>query len=69
VATTLNKAVVREVHSRTFGPIVVKLTPEGFYLREKGRRTAFLLDYGHAYQHAVMMDVASKRLERKVRRG
>lgn len=43
------KKVAREVHAALHGALVVTMTAEGLYLREKGRRTAFLLSWGSAY--------------------
>lgn len=67
--TKLRRPVRREVASLHHGPLVVTLTEEGLYLREKGRRTAYLMPYGTAYQQAVQLKVQHDRQERKRQRG
>jgi hypothetical protein len=65
--------VRREVRTVRGAALIVTLAAEGIYLREKGRRTAFLLPYGVAYQRAASMaDDAERRakaIERKARRA
>jgi hypothetical protein len=49
-------SVTRECAALRSGrPLMVKLTPEGIYLREKGRRTSYLLPYGVGYMRAVWL--------------
>ena len=71
--TNLTKTVRRRVLSARGQPIVVALAPEGIWLREPRRRTAFLLPYGVAFQRAVSMAVEATRREkaaaRKARRA
>jgi hypothetical protein len=56
------KHQVRRVVSTTRGDVlVVALAPEGIWLRERGRRTAFLLPYGDAYMRAVRLHVDHER--------
>lgn len=57
-------------------PLVVELKPEGVYLREKGRRTGYLVPYGVAYITGARLEAdrirrekLAKRQERKALRG
>jgi hypothetical protein len=47
--------VRREVRTARGQSLVITLAPEGAWIREKGRRTAFLMPYGVAYTRAAMM--------------
>lgn len=71
--TTLNRPVRRKVATVRGDALVVALTPEGIWLREPRRRTAFLLPYGAAFQRAVQMHVDAERrakaAARKARRA
>ena len=49
--------------------IVVALGREGLIVREKGRRTRFILPYGIAYLSAVRLEVARRAAERSPARG
>lgn len=76
MATLVTKSkVTREVPplSARSRPYIVTLVPEGIQLREKGRRTAYLMPYGHAYVGAARLHADAERrrkaLERKLRRG
>lgn len=60
--------VRREVRTVRGQALVVTLAPEGAWIREKGRRTAFLLPYGTAYQYAARMAVDAAKREKKARR-
>jgi hypothetical protein len=60
--------VRREVSTGRGQALVVTLSPEGAWIREKGRRTAFLLPYGVAYQYAARMAVDAAKRERKDKR-
>jgi hypothetical protein len=60
--------VRREVRTTRGQALVVTLAPEGAWIREKGRRTAYLMPYGVAYQCAARMAVDAKRREKKARR-
>lgn len=62
--TRLTRAVRREVGSVNHGPLVVMLTEEGIYLRQKARRTKYLLPYGRAYQNAAQLFADRLRAER-----
>lgn len=59
--TDLTRPVRRKVVSQRGQPIVVALTPEGIWLREPRRRTAYLLPYGVAFQYAVRLHVEAER--------
>ncbi|MCW5591024.1 MAG: hypothetical protein KIS74_02895 [Burkholderiales bacterium] len=65
--------VQREVRTARGEPLIVRLSPEGIWLREKGRRTAFLMPYGSAYLRAAMLaaeaDKRAKLAARKAKRG
>lgn len=71
------RPVRREVTRERGRDLIVRLAPEGIYLREKGRRTAYLLPYGVAYVRGAMLaadqlrrDKAAARKERaKARSG
>ena len=70
--TTVEKSKVRrEVGSRDHGRLIVTLAPEGIWLREKGRRTAYLALYGRVYQRAaseaIAADVKARKAARKAR--
>ena len=71
--TDLNKPVKRKVVTARHQPLVVALTPEGIWLREPRRRTAYLMPYGVAFQQAVRMHVEAERrakqAARKAKRG
>ncbi len=57
-ATLCTKPVSRLVRGRSYA-LVVTVTPEGLYLREKGRRLKVgPLDLGRIYQRAVADGVA-----------
>lgn len=70
--TDLTRSVRRKVVTAHHQPLVVALTPEGIWLREPRRRTAYLMPYGVAFQQAVRMHVDAERRrkaqERKARR-
>jgi len=67
-----SRRVKRQVTTARGEPLVLLLSPEGIWLREPRRRTAFLLPYGAAFQRAVQLQVdadrAAKRASRKARR-
>jgi hypothetical protein len=72
--THVEKSTVRrEVRTARGQALIVTLAPEGMWVREKGRRTAFLMPYGVAYQRAAMMAADADRREkaaaRKARRA
>lgn len=67
--THVEKSTVRrEVRTVRGQALVVTLAPEGAWIREKGRRTAYLLPYGVGYQYAARMAVDAKRREKKASR-
>lgn len=76
MATLVTKSkVTREcpplsVRSR---PLIVTLAADGIQLREKGRRTSYLMPYGHAYVSAARLfadaERRRKKEERKLRRA
>lgn len=59
--TDLTRPVRRKVLTTRHRPLVVALTPEGIWLREPRRRTAYLMPYGVAFQQAVAMYVVAER--------
>lgn len=59
--TDLTRPVRRKVTTARLQPLVVALTPEGIWLREPRRRTAYLMPYGVAFQQAVRMHVEAER--------
>ncbi len=65
--------VKRRVYTAQRTPLVVVLAPEGIWLREPKRRTAYLLGYGSAFMTAVRQHVDSekrrKAAEKKARRA
>lgn len=72
--THVDKSPVRrEVRTARGDALVVTLAPEGMWIREKGRRTAYLMPYGVAYQRAAIMaadaDRRAKAAARKARRA
>jgi hypothetical protein len=67
-AITECRPAPRRVLTVSRAALVVTLVPEGIRIREHGRRKTFLLPYGVAYQHAVMLAVPPRRA-RRVRRG
>lgn len=71
--TDLTRPVRRKVVTARSQPLVVALTPEGIWLREPRRRTAYLMPYGVAFQQAVLLHVAAekrrKAAERKARKA
>jgi hypothetical protein len=54
-----------QVTSERMGNLVLIVTPEGIYYRERGRRTRFLLPHGFAYQQAVRLHVEKLKADRK----
>lgn len=68
--TTVEKSKVkREVPSRGHGRLIVTLAPEGLWIREKGRRIAYLASYGAIYQRAVAEHVAAEKKAKKAARA
>lgn len=65
--------VSRRVTAPRTGELVVTIAPEGIYLREAGRRTAYLLPHGVAFQRAAALYAAAERAKkdaaRKARRA
>jgi hypothetical protein len=66
--TELTRTVRRKVISQRGQPIVVAIAPEGIWLREPRRRTAYLLPYGVAFQYAVRLHVDATRREKAAAR-
>ena len=60
--------VKRKVSTARGEPLVVALAPEGIWLREPRRRTAYLLPYGAAFQRAVTLAVDAARREKQAAR-
>lgn len=64
-----NSRPVRRAVTTAHGqPLVLKVTPEGIWLREPRRRTAYLLPYGVAFQRAVQLEVDRVRREKAIAR-
>lgn len=63
--TELNRPVKRKVTTARLQPLVVAMTPEGLWIREPRRRTAFLLPYGVAFQTAVRLQIDAERRAKK----
>ena len=59
--TALTRTVKRKVSTTRGEPLVVALTPEGIWLREPRRRTAYLLPYGVGFLQAVRLHVDAER--------
>lgn len=59
----------RSVNTTRGEVLVVALAPEGIWLRERGRRTAFLLPYGDAFMRAVRLHVDAQRREKAAKRS
>lgn len=68
MTTRLSKPVRREITVPRHGELIVTVSIEGIYYREKGRRRAFLLPHGVGFQRAVAMQVEAERAEKKARR-
>lgn len=66
--TRLTRPVRREVATLRGMPLVVTLTELGLELREKRRRTSYLLPYGTAYFRAVDLAVQERLRECAARR-
>lgn len=71
--TDLTRAVERRLltFSERGRPVVVRVAPEGIYLKAAGRRwsNAVLLPWGAAWSVACKMEVERKRRERRARRA
>ena len=63
--TELNRPVKRKVRTARLQPLVVALAPEGIWIREPRRRTAYLMPYGVAFQQAVRMQIEADRRAKK----
>lgn len=69
--TKLTRSVVtRETPATAFDqgrrlPLVCTMAPDGLHLRQKGRRTCYVLPYAAAYQWAITLEVARRRRERR----
>ena len=68
-SATLTRPVRRQVSTTTGQPLVLLLSPEGIWLRQPRKRTAYLLPYGVAWVTAARLTadaaVRAKRLARK----
>jgi hypothetical protein len=69
MTTRISKPVRREVTVPRHGDLVVTISIEGIYYREKGRRRAFLLPHGVGFMRAVAMQIAAEKAEKKARRA
>ena len=63
-----SRPVRREVRTARGLAVIVEIGPHGLTLREKRRRTSYLLPFGVAYQRAVALAVEAARAERKAMR-
>ena len=59
--TELTRVVRRKVATVRGQPLVIALSPDGIWLREPRRRTAYLLPYGVAFLSAVRLQVDADR--------
>lgn len=59
-----SRPVRREVRTARGAALIVELGPHGITLREKRRRTSFLLPYGVAFQRAAALAAEAARAER-----
>lgn len=59
--TDLTRVVRRKVSTTRGEPLVIALSPDGIWLREPRRRTAYLLPYGVAFLQAVRLHVEAER--------
>jgi hypothetical protein len=67
--TDLTRVVRRKVSTLRGQPLVIALSPDGIWLREPRRRTAFLLPYGVAFLQAVRLHVDAERRAKKAARA
>lgn len=66
----LGSKVQREVWTSHFGDLVVKMTSEGIYTREKGKRTWYgPVSYNHVHMAGAKLAVEEKRRERRMGRS
>ena len=67
--TAITKRVSRVTPAQYRGrAIVVTLTPEGLYLREKGRRLAYLYPYAAAFARAAQLHADAERRRKQAER-
>ncbi len=63
--THLRKNVARETNAGSYGPIIVTLSPEGIYTREKGRRTSYgPVSFSHIHTLGATMRAIQVKQER-----
>ena len=68
-------SVTRETPATVFDqgrrlPVVCTMSTDGLHLRQKGRRTCYVLPYAAAYNWAIHLEVERQRREkREVRRA
>lgn len=55
----------RLVATERFGELVIEVAEEGLWMREKGRRTRYLLPYGRGYQMAAELHARREAQARK----
>jgi hypothetical protein len=61
-----SRPIVRETATYYRGrPLVVELHPGYISVREKGKRTAYALDYGRIFDRAVKLAVEAARAEKR----
>lgn len=65
----IKKPVRRKVRTGRGESLVVELAPEGIYLRERRRRTRYLLPYGVAFVRAAMLAAEEQRRTQKAARA
>lgn len=68
--TRITKRVRRETDETFDGrPIIVALSSEGIILKEKGRRTEYLLPYRRAFMQAAQLHADAQRAAKPRRRS
>lgn len=63
-----DRKLKRAVNTLRGEPIVVELEPHGIRLREKGRKTSYLLPYGRALLYAADLHARELRREKALQR-
>lgn len=66
--TPLSKPVRRSLMTPQGKQLVVTMSPEGLYVREKLRRTSYLLPWGAAYIRAALLHAERERADKIARR-
>ena len=73
MTTRISKPVRRELPASSYFPrtegVIASMTPEGVYVRPKGRRKAYLLPWGRLIHAAVDLEARRIIAERKAARA